>query len=253
MQGTLVFTETPSGCLRNTLLQHHGVRDQIDQIHIVRGAINEENYEKKLQAQNTAYEREVPVRSVVAGFPSVTFSGRCDFIILDEQGNRRVIELKSTESKSRLKDIKSGFYKIYNLAQLIAYMIETRTTTGELVYTYYEKDDNDAYKPVYENSLKVVVDEHGSIMVNNLPSGFTVHDQLLHRVNSAKVITEGIIWSRPHKWDVAWKSPCNLCTFKTACNKVDSGEIEGTDAFIEAAKKLVTKESDDDSSGNAKV
>lgn len=255
MQGTTVFTETPSGCLRNTLLQSRGVRDNnIDPCHIIRGALNEEEYEKRLQAQGTDYKREVPVQSPVAGFPSVTFSGRCDFIIMDEQGNRRVIELKSTESKSRLKDIKSGFYKVYNLAQLIAYMIETRTSVGDLIYTYYEKV-GDQYKMSFEKSLPVVVDDSGSIVVNNLPSGFTVHDQLLHRVNSAKVIAEGLIWNRPHKWNVKWKSPCNFCAFKAVCDKVDSGHIEGVDAFVEAAQKTLIKETSDDSSisGNPKV
>lgn len=248
MQGSIVFTETPSGCLRNTLLQSRGVRDNnIDPCHIIRGAMNEEEFEKRLQAQGADYKREVPVQSPVAGFPSVTFSGRCDFIILDEQGNRRVIELKSTESKSRLKDIKSGFYKIYNLAQLVAYMIENRTTKGELIYTYYAKV-GDQYKQEFESVLPVVVDDHGSIVVNNLPSGFTVHDQLLHRVNSAKVITEGIIWSRPHKWDVKWKSPCNFCAFKSACDRVDSGDIVDADTFAVEAQKLVTKENSNDNS-----
>ena len=254
MQGTLVFTETPSGCLRNTLLQSRGVRDgSIDPCHIIRGAFNEEEFEKRLQAQGTDYKREVPVQSPVAGIPSVLFSGRIDFITSDAQGNRRIIELKSTESKSRLKDIKGGFYKIYNLAQLVAYMIETRTAVGDLIYTYYEKA-GDNYEMKFEKSLPVSIDGYGSIVVNNLPSGFTVHDQLLHRVNSAKVIAEGLVWSRPHKWDVKWKSPCGLCAFKSACDKVDAGTIEGADAFVDEARKLITKEtSNDDSSGNPKV
>lgn len=253
MQGRLVITEVPSGCLRNVLLNAHGVRDNsIDPCHVIRGAFNEEEFEKKLQAAGTPYEREVSLRSEVPGFSNVLFSGRFDFSITGPQGGRYIIELKSTESKNRLKSIKGGFYKIYNLAQLVAYMIETNTTAGSLIYTYFEKS-GDKYIQKYERELKVTIDSHGMVAVNSIPSGYSVHDQLLHRVTAAKVITEGLIWDRPYKWAEKWSSPCSLCAFKQTCTKVDSGSIEGVSAFVEDAKKQLVKETSNDSSDDSKV
>lgn len=248
MRGTLAITEVPSGCLRVILLNANGVRDNsIDPCHIVRGAFNEEEYEKRLQASGTPYEREISLRSPVDGFSDIHFSGRFDFATLDEQGNRYVIELKSTESKNRLKSIKGGFYKTYNLAQLVAYMIETGTTAGSLIYTYYEKGPDDKYVQKYERELKVTIDSKGDIAVNSISSGYSVHDQLLHRVTAAKVIDQGLVWSRPYKHEDKWGSPCNLCAFKSTCAKYDKGTIEGSSAFVEDARKSLIKETSNDS------
>lgn len=253
MQGTLVMTEVPSGCLRTIYLNACGVRDNsIDPCHIVRGAFNEEEYEKRLQAAGIPYERELSLRSPIAGFEDMQFSGRFDFRITSPEGNPYVIELKSTESKNRLKSIKGGFYKTYNLAQLVAYMIETSTTAGSLIYTYFEKE-NDLYVQKYEKELKVVIDDKGNIVVNSIPSGFSVHDQLLHRHTAAKVIDQDIIWARPHKWAEKWSSPCGLCAFKNTCTKYDTGKIEGAVAFVEDAKKSLIKETSNDDSASTKV
>lgn len=254
MRGRLVITESPGGCLRNMLLNSHGVRDNsIDPCHIVRGAFNEEEYEKRLQAAGTKYEREVSLRSEVDGFPEVYFSGRFDFAVFDAQGNRYIIELKSTESKNRLKSIKGGFYKNYNLAQLVAYMVETKTVAGSLIYTYFEKSANDEYVNKYERELKVTIDNRGDIAVNSIPSGYSVHDLLLHRVTAAKALTEGLVWDRPYKWAEKWSSPCGLCAFKATCSKFDSGKIEGVVAFVEDARQSLTKENSDDDSSGTKV
>lgn len=237
MWGRTVFTDYDGACLRKILLASRGAwSGEIDQKHVIRGAFNEAEYEKKLQADGRDYVREKFVQDVIPG-SKVPFQGSIDYLVSGNDCDE-VHELKSTESKNKLRDIKSGKYTTENLAQCISYMITTNTVIGKLIYTFFQLDTTQEpalYVENYTRTFEILIDNSGRIVVDSTPTKWTVYDQLLHRTTSAKVVEEGIVWDRPHNWDLMWGSPCKFCPFSAACEKYDSGSIEGADAFVECA------------------
>lgn len=235
MWGRTVFTDYDGACLRKVLLASRGAWSGIiDPKHQIRGKFNENQYELKLQAAGVEYVREKFAQDTIPG-TSVPFQGSIDYLVSGADCNE-VHELKSTESKNKLREVKSGKYSTENLAQAISYMIAENTVVGKLIYTYFELDEKLAqYEEKYTRTFEILIDNSGRVVVDNIPTKWTVYDQLLHRTTSAKVVEEGIVWDRPHNWDLMWGSPCNRCPFKAACDKYDSGSIEGTDAFVEYA------------------
>lgn len=235
MWGRLVYTEYDTACLRKILLRSRGVRATVAEVHNERGKTYEGLYEQRFPT----CQREVPVVLPVDGVDGADFSSRVDLIV--GSGDDVVVhELKSTESKNVLRNvIKSGAYKVENLAQLISYMIAVGTDRGQLSYGYLERDANNAYQIKQERTFKIVVDAVGRIVVDSVPTKWTIYDQIAHTQTSAKVQKEGIIWDRPAKWDAPFGSPCGYCPFKLACEKYDSGSIESVDAFVEISQQCL--------------
>ena len=244
MWGRTVFTDYDGACLRKILVSSKGVRTEIDPIHGVRGKFNEDQYEAVLLKDGIEYKRELFTTDTIPG-SIVPFQGSIDYLVSGPDCDE-VHELKSTESKNKLRMIKAGQYSTENLAQCISYMISENTTVGKLIYTYFEPDDAAVYIEKYSRTFEIHIDNSGRIVVDSVPSKWTVHDQLLHRATSAKVVSEEIVWDRPHNWDLLWGSPCAYCPFKAACTEYDKGSIEGASAFIEYAKKCLnpSKESE---------
>ena len=237
MQGNLCVTQYNSGCLRSILLGANGVRDQIDPKHIERGALFEEQY----AAEHPDLEREkVIAHTLVPGPDGVVYSSRCDFFVGDDdRAKRRVVELKSSESKSVLTDvIKKGKVKMNNLAQLVSYMVSLETVNGTLIYAYYERDKKDPKVLIKraERSFDVKIGDDGSINVDHQPTEFNIRDQLDHRYAACRVLSENIVWSRPYGWQ-EWSSPCRMCPFQKTCNKFDMfADSMTAEEFIEDAK-----------------
>lgn len=235
MWGRTVFTDYDGACLRKILLASRGAwSGDIDKKHVIRGAFNENEYERKLQAEGVEYVREKFAQDTIPG-SSVPFQGSIDYFVSGTDCNE-VHELKSTESKNKLREIKAGRYTTENLAQAISYMIAENTVVGKLIYTYFELNSTTStYEQKYTRTFEINIDNSGRIVVDNTPTKWTVYDQLLHRTTSAKVVEEGIVWDRPHNWELMWGSPCKYCPFAKACDAYDKGSIEGTDAFVDEA------------------
>ncbi len=229
MWGRLVFTDYATGCLRKIYLRARGVREQIRSNHQVRGAAFEAQYGQRLTGEVRAEES---IRTPVVGYPDVTFSGRSDYIVVDADGVV-VHELKSTESKTKLRQVKSGVYNTENLAQLVAYMVAKSAARGKLVYAYLEPEADGEYVKKYERTFEVSIDDYGRIHVDNKPTKYTVHDQLAHQQASADVIKNDIIYDRPANYAAAFGSPCFHCPFQQACTRWDAAEMKTADEFVQ--------------------
>lgn len=240
--GQLVHTRYASGCHRNILLQSQDVRDgSIDPKHIKRGALNEELYEQYLQQQNIPYVREEPVSEPIHGYDDTFFVGRLDFRV-SVGLEKRIDELKSTESSNVLLEIiKKGKYKPENLAQLVSYMIASRAVIGRLIYTYYKVEKNtQVYSKASERTFCVVIQDNGSIEVDNVKTLFHVEDQLNHRQTAAHCINDMVVWARPYKAH-DYDGPCKGCVFSGICNKYDAGMTLSTEQFIEDGRQALSK------------
>jgi len=231
MHGRTVFTKYGGGCLRNILISSKIPRvGDIDPIHIYRGHLYEDEYGKMLDAQGTDYEREV---EVIDDRPDGVFSGHLDFLI----GGKRVIELKSSQSKSRLRDIKKGEYIEDNLAQAVSYMVATEATSGALIYSYWEPQSDGTLKMLLEYTHEIAIDMFGRISDNGAVTKWSVHDLLAHQHHAFKVLKEEIIWDRPHNHAQLWGSPCHYCPFKSACDSYDAGTVTDLQGLLEAATR----------------
>jgi PD-(D/E)XK nuclease superfamily len=222
------------------MLSANGVFEgAIDEKHVIRGAMNEEHYEKILQDAGTRYTREHPIKAEVPGFPDIVVSGRVDFIRHSDAGDE-IDELKSTESDSvRREVIKKGKPKVTHLAQVSAYMLMLKIPKANLVCTYYDKDGAGAYTKEEERAFEITIDDMGRICVDSQPSGFGVSDLYAHQKLAAEMISKHEVGPRPKDHDAKWGSPCNFCVWKDACDAYDSGAIESTtDSFVSYAKQF---------------
>lgn len=243
--GRVVFTDHKTGCLRNILLQSQGVREgDIAEKYKAIGALNEERHEQVLKDANIKYDREFAVKQSVPAYPTVSVSGRVDFVRHMDNGII-IDELKATESKNKLREVlKNGHFVTENLAQLVGYMVALQTTQGRLVYAYYEiPKGGTTHEFKKERAFEVIIDDAGRICVDTTPTQFTVYDQIAHTKAAAKVIRDMEIWDRPYMWSVPFKSPCQWCPFKATCDRYDAGQITDVTEFVKSAKSdLLTKQ-----------
>jgi hypothetical protein len=229
--------------MRSILLGSHGVREKISGDHQERGALNEDLFAERLNGQGSKYVREKPLVRPIYGFNDTYFSGRLDYMLIDDSKPKRVLELKSSESKNVFKDvIQQGKYKTENLAQLISYMVAEQCILGSLIYTYYEREKSSkVLKKSSERCFEVEIDHAGKILVDGNPSEFTVQDQLLHQHTAAKCLNDQIIYHRPYKWQ-DFDGPCKRCPFNKVCEAYDRREIKTKEDFIFQAFRTVNNE-----------
>ncbi len=235
-----VITEYDSGCLRSILLSAHGAKTAFPAIYQKVGAAHEEWYEEtvlKTDPRIITYSREVPIKQAIEGVDGVIYSGRMDVLSAYAVGGAVIHETKGTISKnSRLNVIRKGKVKLNQLAQLVSYMIAKEITKGKLVVGYYEEDHEGNLRHQEGRDFKVEINDEGLILVDGEPSGYTVQDQIRHRIAAAKVLASNTVGARPDKWDQKWGGPCSNCHFATVCDNFDRGELNGTDEFIEAGR-----------------
>ncbi len=251
MWGDLVFTDYKTGCLRKILLQsrdinapYNGVQTD-DPDGTTLGDVNENRHIERLYREgHKKFLREVEFKRPIPQEPTITSSGHCDFIIANDINAAFVDELKSATSKNTRRNvIKNGEYSTENLAQIVAYMGEAKLVDGRLIYTYYEIDTNTGkYHAIDSRTFIVKIDDYGKIFVDGKATQWAFNDLIAHRVAAARVIRTGEVTQRPYRWELEWASPCKFCHFKDACDKFDSGEIEGDVAFVEYAKNLIERE-----------
>lgn len=239
MWGRLVFTDYATGCLRKIYLRSRGVRESIPQFHGKRGAQLESQFGTRLRAGGSpVVEAEAPISYPIDGHDGFVFSGRMDFRVRDGEFVK-VFELKSTESKPKLRQIKSGTFTTENLAQLVAYMIAQGTDQGELRYAYMEPNLNGEYVIKYERGFDVKIDDFGRLIIDGKPHRFTIYDQLAHTHAAASCIENDTIYDRPANYAAPFGSPCARCPFKTTCDAWDSGMITASDDFVTDAKNTL--------------
>jgi hypothetical protein len=237
-----VITEYSSGCLRQILLSSNGIRTDIPETYARVGAAHEAQHEQELLGTSRvlAFDREVVIKLAIEGFDDILFSGRADFICQYDKIGEVIHETKGTISKNtRLAVIRKQKPKVNQLAQLVAYMIARQTCYGKLVCAYYEEDEQGELEKQEEHVFRVQIADDGAILVDDLPSGFAVAEQIAHRTASAEVITAQIIADRPAGWEQKWGGPCSLCTFKDTCNRFDAGHIQTVEDFVASARKDV--------------
>lgn len=225
-RGFHVFTKYPTACLRKILLNKHGVRETLKEGVQDLGLANEDAYEAALKADNIPYSREERVVRDLPDSGGVIFSGRVDFILRDDSGVR-VVELKSSQSVNKRRELRAGRVSPENVAQLIAYMVELESISGELLYTFY-----DLKKKTKENyPFAVKIEPDGDIRINEALYEFSVHDYLRHRELAVSTLRTDTIGPRPFGADRAFDSPCFFCPFKERCEKVDKGTITDVKEF----------------------
>jgi hypothetical protein len=240
MLGELVVTEYESGCLRAILLASEGARTPIPSIYEKVGAAHEEWYETQLKQDPRliTYTREVPIKFPVPGVEGVLYSGRIDVLSAYDKAGIVLHETKGTISKNtRLSVIRKGKVKLNHLAQLVSYMIAKETTKGKIVAGYYEQAEDGTLIHQEGREFKVEIDNDGSILVDGVPTGYSVFDQINHRTAAAKVLVGDSVPARPDKHDQKWGGPCGNCFNRENCDKFDRGEIDGREAFIAAGRE----------------
>lgn len=240
MLGELVVTEYDSGCLRSILLAANGARTTIPEIYERVGAAHEVWYEENVLKKDPRilnYATEVPIKQPIDGVEGVTYSGRMDVLAAHDKVGVVIHETKGTISKNtRLSVIRKGKVKLNQLAQLVSYMIAKECPRGKLIAGYYEEDGDGTLVHQEGREFKVEIDDEGAIIVDGVPSGYSVLDQIRHRQAAAKVIASPHVAARPDKWDQKWGGPCTNCTFREVCDKFDNGEIGGLNEFIDAGR-----------------
>lgn len=244
--GDLVFTDYKSGCLRKILIQSMAVQAPVKAKYTELGDLNEKRREDQLKKEGKLYQREVTYSHPIRLFESINKSGHLDFLICDSNSNpEHIEELKSVQSTNiRKRVIKDGNYLTENLAQTVNYMMEAKVSRAKLIYTFYKKDKKtEKLEPEDERIFRVSVDDYGRIFVDKKPTQFTVQDLIAHEHAAARVIRDKIVWpDRPFRGEIPFVGSCHWCPFKKACSAYDSGSIEGTTAFVEFAKSLVSQE-----------
>lgn len=220
-RGFTVYTKYNSACVRKILLNAHGIREELKSDTQALGLANEDAYEVHLKATlpcTANYTREERVVRELDGPDGVVLSGRVDFVLRDLPGTK-VIELKSTRSVNKRRELRNSIVSPENVAQLIAYMVELEALTGELIYTFYDEK-----KSTKENFVFAVdIGSSGSICINGLLYEFSVHDYLRHRELARHVLVTDSIGPRPNNATKPFDSPCHFCPFKARCEKADAG------------------------------
>jgi len=230
-EGTVV-TEYSSGCLRYILISANGIRTPIPEEYMRVGAAHEEMYAAELTAKGVQYEREVKIRIPISTALDVDISGRIDFVIAPNF----ITETKGTISKNtRLKVLRKGEVKINQLAQLVSYLIARQASTGQLVTGYYEETEDNVLVLKERRDFLVRIAEDGGILIDGVPSMFTVYDQLAHRTLAAEVLETNRIADRPDNWHLKYGGPCGFCAFKDTCDKYDAGAFKDLQEFLAAA------------------
>ena len=136
-------------------------------------------------------------------------------------------------------------YKPENLAQLIAYMVSRETQYGHLMYSFYEKDEENNKWVHKENKVfHVYIEDNGDIFVDGKKSEYNVKNYLTHRIKSGIYLAEKEIGPRPNNWYAKWGSPCHFCPFSGVCNKYDMNLINDVDTFLDECNNAInnTKE-----------
>lgn len=240
--GDSVQTEYESGCLRSILLSAHGIRTSPPKIYMDVGAAHEDAYEEQLKKDPrvTTYVREAPVKRAIPGHDEVTYSGRVD-VLAEYQGVGTIIlETKGTISKNtRLSVIRKGKVKLNQLAQLVSYMIALEIPRGKLVVGYYERTEEGRWVACEGREFKVTIEDDGSILVDRVPSGFSVIDALQHRSKAARVLADNVVGDRPDRWNQSFGGPCTHCPFKSACDRYDKTDTPTTEVFLGYAREAL--------------
>ena len=218
MLGNGVVTEYDSGCLRNLLLKNllPKVKD-IAEKYKVMGEQGELIYQQfLLNEQDHPFHRELPFKSTIDG---VVISGRMDFLVYHPDF-RVVVECKTSESYSfRKQVIQLHEPKISHLAQILFYLSVLGETRAKLVALYVPKMES--------ATIKIEVKPNGSVFVDNRLSVYTIQQQLLHQVCSAKVINEQIMWDRPLN-----RNACKYCMYSQECDAWDTGQFNDVTALV---------------------
>lgn len=253
--GTLTYTNSKAGCLRAILLKSRGINERsIPEHYKIIGELNELRYLAEVAEKSQRdFTREMAVKAPLTGFDNFTLSGRADFVYHNETVVDEVIELKAVSSYAKQRDvIDVGNIPPENLAQLITYMSILNVCKGKLIYTRWKnknlakstKDnlqsaDKNDYEAIADRTFEVNVNDYGRIIIDHQPSKFTIYDVYSHQNSAAKAITEGVVKERPLGWEAKFGSPCSYCVFSKACDRFDSGDIVGTDAYVSIAKECV--------------
>lgn len=232
--GNAVYTDSPSGCLRSIVISAQGIRTDIAPEYQLIGATHEHQHMRKLGARLAFRERSIQ-RELT---PHVTQSGRMDFGTTDGE----IHETKATSSEyTKRSAIGKGEPKANHVAQLVTYLINTKTPKGRLIYGYYEENAEGFLVLAGQREIEVAIDEAGNILIDGATYEWTVADQLAH-TTLATAALEAIpaVPERPANAEQQWGSPCGYCTFKSVCDRYDAGqEMDFFDEAREAAAKAV--------------
>ena len=217
--GSMVMSDTPSGCLRYLLLKRYVAKPEEFPEHLkVMGEAGEAIYMSYLENyQPWPFHRELSFERSLEG---VKVRGRMDFITY--HNTFKVIhECKTSQSKPFLYGVvRKGEPKINHMAQLVFYLIHLEETRGKLVCLYAPTNELKVFK--------VEVDAKGEVLVDGRKYIYNVQNQLMHQLMAAEAIKEGTIMGRPRG------KACNYCVYKTECDKFDAaGCRNNIESFME--------------------
>jgi hypothetical protein len=135
-------------------------------------------------------------------------------------------------------------------------MIGLQAPEGELHYVNYVWHSHKTAKSSWKvkpqpKIFKVVVDEDGNIFVDGVKQDFTVvnvREQM--EIAADMLITNNLAMPKPINPKEPFNdfaSPCNFCTFKVACEKLDSRLLKDHTEFISLCSTLAKGENHGDS------
>jgi hypothetical protein len=240
MIGDLVVTKYDGGCLRSILIRANGIKTgEIPELYQRCGAAAEDRHAAYLKGRSNQFLREVVLRAPLSS--KVEYSGRADFVVEIPNVGTVVDECKGHTSKdTRRSVIRNGEYNVGYLAQLVSYMVRLRTQKGRLICGYYEEDENGEFVCQEQRFFKVEIDDEGSIIVDEVSSGYCVADLLAHQRAAVRVLENQEVAQRPDKASLKFGGPCSLCPFKSACDAYD--KVGGTtEELLQAARRAVAE------------
>lgn len=221
--GTPALTSN-TACLRNILLQKWGIRTPFPPYIAYLGAVNEVNWENKLTADPSVshFSREQSVSIVLT--KDTLLTGRYDAVVhFKELPSPEVYEFKSMSSKTSFaKVFKKGVPKTENVAQICAYLSLLKLSTGQLIYSFYEKE-----KLILSKLFEIKIEEDGTIKIDGEKYLYTMHDLTEFIRNATHVLEHEEVVDRPEHWATSFDSPCYFCAWKDACAVYDSTSSKG--------------------------
>jgi hypothetical protein len=240
MAGPLADSDGNKSCLRYFQAERvTGYRDAVDPLYGHVGGLNEARQHAILEAANAPVRREVAFRVPLPG-SEVTIEGRADFVIQDGD-DVFILETKASVSASQLKKIEAAEPKQSHIAQLVTYLLAFKTTTGRIVWTFYEWNPGfTALEVAAEADYEVQLSADGTIRINGQPYKYTTKDLMRWYVAAADALTnwQTKLAPRPRRVEGSWSDPCKYCPFKTIC---DAGVKEPMEFYEKVANLPVAE------------
>lgn len=219
-----------SACFRY-LVVSQGIKKDIDPKYQELGKQHEDWY-AEFRKEDILYQE----KPIVKYYDNIKYSGRIDFIMK----NGEIHETKASISKSFLYSVvRKKEVKLSHLAQLVSYLVHTKSVKGKIIAGYYKliaKDSNVLTLSEYTEFL-VEINDLGEILVNGIKFRYSVKDSITYLLTLVNMLKTEEIGIRPTSKNT-WSNPCTYCPLLPLCDSFDAGSLSKEEYKTKSKLKL---------------